>query len=207
MSKYSKFLLTLIGATSLFSSVIIQPIKAMKKNDELEFLSPYKKKVTFSEPLTEHAFLFKGNLPKQLSQHFLRFLSLADLVNCMKVNKNSYLLVTEELVMVVALRMSEEEFVQSKNKFSLLEKDKLLFSNKRFQFVEKLAFFRNTYAMRHLAMMYNTGFGVERDPVKAVRLFKEGIKFGDDEAKFQLMLAYYSGDGIKKNYTQQTPYW
>lgn len=60
--------------------------------------------------------------------------------------------------------------------------------------LEQLAGRGNADATYHLAMAYHTGSGVERDPVKALAMFRKAAELGSELASYKLG-CYYDGQG------------
>lgn len=55
-------------------------------------------------------------------------------------------------------------------------------------------------ALTHLGVMYQLGFGVDKDITKAIRFYKAAAEKGDAPGQYNLGLMYYEGVGVKQDY-------
>ena len=61
-------------------------------------------------------------------------------------------------------------------------------------------------AQLHLAYFYESGTGVEKNYVEAVKWYRKAAEQGDASAQYNLGLMYLDGEGVRKN-TSEAKRW
>ncbi len=72
----------------------------------------------------------------------------------------------------------------------------------QFESAKELAEQGDRYAQFDLAVYYENGLGVKRNPIEAVKWWRKLAARGDDAALWSLGLFYESGEGVLKDYTE-----
>ncbi|KAI9197200.1 uncharacterized protein BJ171DRAFT_446277 [Polychytrium aggregatum] len=72
--------------------------------------------------------------------------------------------------------------------------------HRTFRFLEKATNTNHTMAQLHLAECYHNGFGVDRDQIKAVDMFRSLAERGIPQAHIALGRCYESGEGVDQDF-------
>ena len=61
--------------------------------------------------------------------------------------------------------------------------------------------------MVNLAMLYQEGYGVEKDEAVAAQWFRQAAELGDADGQLNLGLSYAEGSGVECDYQEAQKWW